>query len=118
MSALLSSHCFSIVLLSYRYKDERCKGQIKVVWLHDHGVRMMMIARTVALFKCTSPRCWKISTCHAPSQVLSAEIVEADRCFRRHLGGSAAGAEGHHGNCYLLVVCLISHNSVWLRYTH
>lgn len=36
-----------------------------------------------ASIQCTSPRCRKISTCHAPSQVLSAQIVEASRCFRR-----------------------------------
>lgn len=32
------------------------------------------------------------------------------------LGGSAAVAQGAHGNCYLLTVCLISHNATWLRF--
>lgn len=83
-------------------------------------------------------QCGEISTCHVPTEVLSAQIVEAGVMFPQGwqlwvwvpcqalayhtdpllpLPPAPPLAEGHNGSYYLLDVCLISSYSSWLAIT-
>ncbi len=87
---------FPIALLLYTCKEERCKGQIKVAWLHDQSQMRMCFSedddgQSSGFIQMHKPPVQEKSTCHAPSQVLSAEIVEAGRCLRGQAFGWQCG---------------------------